>query len=404
MRRFLIYLFPAMIDMALGSVMFVCTVRMAESGATAKAVADVAAVWAITYMITCPVVGRLVTERNASRMLIGSSLAVTAVACAFVIVPALEAVYVIMVFQAAATAFFFAPFQVFMKQVDRGRSNGVARSTGLYTFAWSTGIACGPFVAGYVWKFAGWQWCHAINGVLGLLTVLGVVLLGHLAHGRRASSAGETNDAPRSAGDYASLPDLAWLGWVAVGVGCAALSAVRGVFPSSARALNISKPDQGTALALLGWTQAAVGLYMCRSRTWMYRAPAVAALGLFGFAGLILFGLAETPLGFYSAAVCIGVYSGSFFFYAVFHSLTHPSRSARYVSTNESVVGLGSIVGPLVGGRLAHYFSLSTPYFCAAAVVGVVILLQFVVHRRRPGRMPGPPATTRKLEQGESDG
>ena len=39
MTRFLIFLFPGMMDMVVGSVLFVCSIRMADSGASATAVA-----------------------------------------------------------------------------------------------------------------------------------------------------------------------------------------------------------------------------------------------------------------------------------------------------------------------------------------------------------------------------
>jgi len=377
--RILIYLFPAMIDMVLGSVLFVGSVRMAASEASPEAVANVLTVWALVYMVCCPVVGRIVTPGNAWKMIVGSSLCIAVSAVLFIYFPGLKAIYVITAIQAVGTAFFFTPFQVFMKQVQHGQSTGIVRSTALYTFAWSAGIATGPFVAGYIWELSSWKWCHALNSLLAASTALGIILLRHLAHEKHAPK--ETT-CSRPQPDYSAMPDLAWLGWVAAGIGCMVVALLRAVFPSSAKLFEITKPQQGTTLALLGWAQAVTGLLMGYSRTWMYRALPVAVLSLFGLGGVILFAAADRPAIFYAGAVCVGIYSGMFFFYLVFHSLVHPSRSARYISINESVVGLTGIIGPLIGGRIAGLYNLSTPYYFAAVLVFGAIMLQVVVKAR----------------------
>jgi len=387
MTRFLIFLFPGMMDMVVGSVLFVCSIRMADSGASATAVAGITVVWAITYMVVCQFVGHLITPRNAAWMLVGSSLAMVGAACAFILVPHLEAMYAVVMLQGIATSFFFVPFQIFMKTVERDRIRGLARSTALYTFSWSTGLACGPFVSGYILDAAGWQWCHGLNVLLGAATAMGTLCLRHHAHHRTSTpaEAPDADDRLKAPRDYSNMPDLAWLAWLCAGMGCLTAALIRGLFPATGETFGIPVVRRGTILALLSGTQALVGLSLLRSRTWMYRQMPVAMFGLLGFTGLLLFGGARHSLAFYGAAVCFGVYSGSFYFYFVFHSLVHPSRSARYLAINESVVGITSIIGPAGGGLLADHLTPSTPYFAAAVLVAGAVILQVAVHRRHAG-------------------
>jgi predicted MFS family arabinose efflux permease len=84
------------------------------------------------------------------------------------------------------------------------------------------------------------------------------------------------------------------------------------------------------------------------------------------------------------AAVLFGIYAGAFFFYLVFHALTHSVNSARYVATNEFVVGLAGIVGPLLGGLLADRLGFATAALAGAAVLALVTAFQAVVHHRHP--------------------
>lgn len=414
MTRFLIYLFPAMMDLVLGCVFFVCTRRAAEAGMSATAEAAVLAAWALAYMLVSLVAGRLVTPRNAAALLIGSCAATAAIAAGFILIPTLSAVYPLIALQAAASAFFFCPFQVFMKAVERGRAQGVVRSTALYTFAWSMGMAAGPFVAGFVWSVSDWWVCHVINGCLAVVTAAGVVRMKHHAHPAGAKEgecrmpqhtmtpvdaeicvpAGRPQAveaaAPGTAAveaaiqdaDYAKMPDLAWLGWVASGVGCLTVSLIRSVFLMTGHELHLGERTEGTTLAILSAAQALVGLSLIAGRTWMYRPSRLAMFGAAGVASLILFAVGRSAGAFYLAAALYGVYSGGFFFYLVFHSLVHPSRSARYIAVNEAVVGITGVAGPLAGGAIMDGLGLGAPYLFSAILVALAVSVQVVVHLR----------------------
>ena len=382
MPRFLIYLFPAVMDMMLGGALFVGAVRVSDAGGSATAVTAVLTTWALTYAIASQFVGRLVTSRNSGWLLIAGSLLTAACAGAFVAFPQIEVIYVLTVMKGVATALFFIPFQIFMKAVEQDNPQGLVRPTALYTLSWSSGIAVGPFVCGFIFQTFDWQWCHAFNAVAALITAAGLLLLRHHADGHPPSPASKAPASPAPTVDYSKMPDLAWLAWVCSGGGILVLSLTRGLFPKTGSDLDISKFQQGIVLAILSGVQGLTGLCLIRSRTWMYRAGPVALFALVGCVGAVLFGLGERPLTFYAAAACLGVYSGSFFFYFVFHALVHPERSARYVAINESVVGTAAVVGTIGGGMIADQFGHSVPYLASAGLVAAILVFQAAVHRR----------------------
>jgi len=388
MVRLVVYSFATLMDVILSAALFVCMVRMADMGRSAQAVASVMLLWAGVYMVASLMAGHVVSRRNAAWILIASAVFNVLLAAAFLLVPGPRAMYALMAAQGFSTAFFFAPFQVFMKLVDQGRNKGVAHSTGLYTFSWSSGYALGPFVAGYLFQHTGWRACYVFNGFVAALIAVGIYCLKHHAHVAPPPPLAEDahpanpND-PSAAG---ALPDLAWMSWVFGGTGCLVMAVIRSIFPSSGAAYAVSKADQGQILFVLAAVQACVGLALSRGRRWMYRPLPILIFGMIGVAGLALFGIARTPGVFYAAAALVGVYSGSFYFYFVFHSLVHPHRSARYVSINEAVVGLMGIVGPLAAGYLADRYRLHTPYRAATVLLAIAILVQTNIHRHRARR------------------
>ncbi len=141
--------------------------------------------------------------------------------------------------------------------------------------------------------------------------------------------------------------------------------------------------EQGTAMFILRIVQAFVGLSFIRGKTWMYRPGPLTAFGICGIGSLGLFAFAPNPASLYVAAGCLGVYSGSLFFFLVFHSVIHPTRSARYVSINEMVVGIGGVAGPVIVGVLTDYLSLKTAYLVIGIMVVMAVGLQVIVTFRK---------------------
>ena len=406
MTRFLIYLFPAVADVIIAGALFVCSNRLADAGRNRTEVAMVFAAWAVVYIVSNQILARLVTSRNAAAMLIVASLLFTATAGAFVFFESIWSIYAIMTVLAVATALFFLPFQVFMKAVEPDQHQGVVRSVAIYTFSWSLGFAGGPFIAGFIYQWLGWQWCFAFTGLLGLLTACGVQLLKHHAKYHHSESIVSSQLAPGQlshkveAVNYHTMPDLAWLGWVVGGVGCLGIYSFLALLPSVGVVFAIPKSQIGSIIGSMYIVQALVGLSFLRSRTWMFRPWPLVVFAAFGLIGLAGFGISLLPtvggaevltvplrtLGLYASAVCYGVFSGSFFFGLVFHSLVHPHHSARYIAVNETVVGICGVVGPGMAGMLADRFGFATFPAVLIAMIAGAAMLQFVVLKRLAGK------------------
>jgi MFS family permease len=390
--RLLIYCFPALIDMVAAQFLFVNTMRLVKMGASASASGGVTTIWSITYLVTCLVLGRLVTPRNAAALMLASCLSLAALAGVGAILPGVAGIYILTALGGVSAALFFPPFQTFMKAVDKGGGKSLSYSTGLYTFAWSAGYAVGPFISGFLMETGaqGWKLAYACGAAGAVVTAAGILHLKHLVHPEESPEPLPVAQPSPGGMDYARFPDLAWLAWIGAGAGVVVISVIRAVFPAHAvNTLALGDGRIGTLFFLLSLTQALTGLILCRSRIWMYRARPVSVVGGLGIAGILClaFGASSTLLGI--GVILFGVYSGAFFFYLVFHAIAHPVCTARYVAVNESVVGIGGILGPLIGGGLSDRFGFAfSACACAAAIVAVTAFQAFV-HRRKSVERPG---------------
>ncbi len=396
MIRLLIYIFPAVVDMILGAIMFLTTVRMAESGASATAVTLLMTTWSLVYMICAFTLSKFITHRNAAWLNIASGIILAFACIGFILIPNINVMYLLIVVVAIANAMFFAPFQIFMKAVEKNQTSGIVRSTALYTFAWSSGIAMGPFVTGYLWTKAGWNLCHTLNALLAILTAIGIHCLKHYADEDTQESDNIRKDneladneqlqLPRTEcahNEYDNAPDLAWLAWIGAGMGIFVIMIVRGILPVTGVSLKIPRPQLGIIFALISITQALVGLSFIKSKIWMFRIKPIIIFGIIGSASLFGFAFAKTLFFLYISAICLGVYSGSIFFYFVFHSLVHPTKAPKYIAINEAVVGLVGIIGPLIGGLLVDNFNLPTAYVFGALTISSAMIFKSIIHHRK---------------------
>jgi MFS family permease len=285
------------------------------------------------------------------------------------------------------SAFFFCSFQVFMKASDKDVHAGVARSTAIYGFAWSCGIASGPFIASFIWGYLfsenGWKYCYWIS-IAFVLCVAAATwpLKRYIERLHELPSKPETPQA-RPKVDYSKLPDLVWLGWLTAGIGCLAVSVIRSLFPYKAGILNVSKQELGYIMALVSYSQGFFSLLLIKSRYWMYKILPIMLFSLCGVVAMTLFWYGTSTWTFYAGAFIFGIYSSAFFFYLVFHSLVHPEKSGKYVAWNEVVVGVTGIAAPMVGGYLIDLTgNQNLPFIIAAILIVSVIAVQVLTLRK----------------------
>ncbi len=387
MLRLLIFIFPAVMDMVIGTVFFVAPFRMAQADYSGFSVGALSATWAIVYSGCNLLSGRWVTEKNATSVMIASCLVTALAALGFIIFPAIKLQFIFVVLIGMAGAMFFQPFQLFMKSIEHLQPQGcLTRSTALYTFSWSFGMATGPFISAFIWHNYGWRGCYIMNIIMVFSVMLGIILVKrYLA--RRCDNPSKVAPVAAETGirRYEQMPDIAWLGWVAAGTGFLTVALVKAVLPLKAERLHFSESELGFILATLSYVQAFTGLLLGFGYFWMYRITLPIIFTLCGIGSLLLFYSSNSVAWMLLAALAYGIYSGYFCFYFVFHSLVHPEKSGKYIATNEVIVGLTCIAGPLAGGLLADYKNPSFPFLAVIVPIIIVLTIQIIVkYRLRP--------------------
>lgn len=387
MLRFLIFLFPALVDIVIGTLIFITPVRLVNSGAEASVCALPPVAWALGHSFFSFLVGRFNNSHRAPVLINAGCLIMAAGSLLLILFndPHIQFYWAFVV--GMGSAFFFCSFQVFMKASDKDVHAGVARSTALYGFAWSCGIASGPSIASFVWGYLspenGWIYCYLISIILVLCVAAATWPLKYYIERLHKLPSEPETPRVKPKVDYSRLPDLVWLGWLTAGIGCLAVSLIRALFPYKAGILNVSKQELGYIMALVSYSQGFFSLLFIRSRYWMYKIFPIVLFSICGVIAMVLFWCGTSTWTFYAGAFIFGIYSSAFFFYLVFHSLVHPEKSGKYVAWNEVVVGVTGIAAPMIGGLLIDYTgNQNLPFIIAAILIISVIVVQVMTLRK----------------------
>ena len=375
--RHLIYLFPLVMDIIVGGFLFIAAYRFSEANVQGWLVGATMAAWAVIYTGLALTCGFFIKPEKSHKVLIGSCIGIALVSAGFLIFDGLYTQFLWLILTGCCGALFFTPFQMYMKRYIPDGKSGIVHSTALYTGSWSMGFALGPILFGLLDPKTAFVCCI----VSGVLMAAGICILECFPSLRPRPGEALPQEKSSKAADYSRFPDMVLMGYLVGGIGCIVIAFVRTMGPfRGVKVLGLSREEMGLVIAAVSFVQSFVGYMLYFSRDWLYRKVPGIILNCFGIAALLCFACCNTFAGFMTAAVLFGIYSGCFFFFFVFHSLVHPTKSARYVAGNETIVGATGVIGPLLGGALitpasSHWIFIAGAIMTAAALIGQQLML-----------------------------
>jgi predicted MFS family arabinose efflux permease len=380
--KILAYFVPFAINFLSGGFFFITSHRFAEASAPGIIIGSATAAWGIAYCAVTAIVGKLVNGANALKFILSGGVMLMITALGFIIFNGLYTQFVWLICAGVGAAMFCTPFQLLAKAIESGgETPGTVKATAFYTLTWSTGIATGPLAFARFSVRTGF----IITFILALAVTVSVMIIARLLKNKEKNcntvdcdtAAKEKETEIFSEKDYNKL---AILGWIVGGLGTITVCQIRSMWPKHGYFLAISKDHIAYILALVSYIQAFTALLLCRSETWMWRKVPALLMTLPAVLSLLLFAFATDLKIFYAAAVIYGIYSGTFYFYLVYHSLAHPTRSRFFVAGNEVIVGIVNLLAPVIGGMFVDITGFTgSPFIFALAMAAAAFTAQMVI-------------------------
>lgn len=375
MIKALSYIVPVMMNFVFGALLFITVQRFTDAGASKLMTAMPLMAWALIYGVLNPLIGRMANSRNAAFFIMASGAATVISALGFIFFTGLYIQLALMALVGVAFAFYCVPFQIFAKRMESsGRSdstNAVTKTAGRYTAAWSMGLAFGQLIFGFLAPGTGFIICMAIGAAI----TAGI----WLADRNLPPETPAAPETPAVAGAAGSaplpLPDLAWVGWIVGGIGTFTINQIRTQLQPLGTECGFDARQLAVMLFCVSFVQGIVALLLsCTSSKWQFRKLPALLVGLCGVIALAIFCSRDFAGIFYLGAGLFGIYSGCFYFYFVFYSLSHPTRSGFYAGINELTVSINSVAAPILGGLLANRQS-TYPFMLSAAIVAAAAVI-----------------------------
>ncbi len=391
--KYLFYVLPALVNIITGVFFFITPKRLADSGANSFMVALTIAVWAAVYAVTAFSLGYIQNKRNATKLIFIGQGILLASMVGLLVFQAETMQYIWLLGTGLGTAMFFAPFQMVVKMFEKEDHslNSVAKSTGIYTFSWSTGLASGPFIAALVWGMFsqehGWKYCYGINILLILFVIACVIFMRKFVNEKLRLEETPVQDgketeipAVKEAEFTRTLPDLMVAAWVLTILGYIGIMMMRTHLPDyCTKTLRMTTVEQGIVIAVISYTQGLVGLGFWKLGRRLYHPGPAVITSIGGVAALLIFALNSGWIPYLLGAVLLGCFSGMFCFLCTFHALVHPEKTPRYVSVNETIVGVTSTFAPLLGGYLSMLINPVFPFYLCAGLTFLAMLSYLVL-------------------------
>jgi MFS family permease len=338
------------------------------------------AAWGVSYCVISTLVGRIVRKNNVLPLILAGGLTLILASTGFLVFDGLYTQLVWLVCSGIGAALLCTPFQLLAKEIESGSGNkksGTVKATAFYTMTWSIGFASGPLA------FAGFsvRGGFFITLLLASAVTLSVMMIAFRLRRKKSAAdleqADETADGTPAEMRYPekSYNKLALLGWLVGGLGTVIICQIRTMWPRLGVENEIPQFHIAYIMALVSYSQALTAFLLQWSKGWMYRKFPALLMTAAAVLSLVLFLTGSGTAYFYPAAALFGVYSGCFYFYLVYHSLAHPSRNKFFVAGNEVIVGVVSMLSPLIGGVIVDKCGFTGAAFVFGIAVSMLIFL-----------------------------
>ena len=250
----------------------------------------------------------------------------------------------------------------------------------LFNLFWSIGVTLGPAVSGYLYQDANPFKPFYLAGVVGLLTLITIFVCKSnptLNTTEIQSQPGQTLFPPsvvRKA--YLNIARCAnFASWFALGV-------LRRLAPKLTKEMGILPATFGNMMLALGSAQTLAFLFLGTgySTRWHYRlSPLLIVQGLAILSFIGIWRVQHTVFWVCALAV-IGVSVAFTYFSSLYYGLDQHVDKGNKSGWHEAILGVGSLLGPFLGGIAADSrLGPQSPYLICAVVIAITIVIEIII-------------------------
>ncbi len=274
-------------------------------------------------------------------------------------------------------AIFWPPFQAWVADVQTG--SGLAHNIGIFNMSWTASQLIGPTLSGFLFVF------HSRIPFLvaGGLSFLLFFFMWASVRERERHPERKPAPVPAEVKESNGQRYFLYAIWLANFASWFILGNVRYQFPKLARELTMAPPMIGLLMSCVGLSQFFGFFFLRESDCWHFKKSFLVGAQLLAAAALLLIYLFSNKFIFASAFILIGVCVSLTYYSSLYYAVRLLTKKGKGTGLHESILGSGVVLGPLLGGVVAHSAGLRTPYLLCLAVLLVAVAVEFGLIQRK---------------------
>ena len=314
------------------------------------------------------------SDRFGRRRLILISPVLLTFSCLFAAVTHhVEVILLLSALNGLCLSLFWPPLQAWV--ADLQTKSGLARDIGTLNMAWTASYLIGPIISGFLFGFdprLPFFFAATLSSVLFLLSYRSI-------HDRPGKVKGKEPVAETPSSPWHK--NFLYSAWIANFMSWFILGNARFQFPKLARELGSGPQMVGLLIGCLGFSLF-LGFFLLReSDLWHFRRRYLFGAQALAAGGLLMIYFASSPFFFALALILIGLSASVTYYSSLLYAIRLSSQKGRGTGFHESILSIGALVGPILGGLGAHFLGLRIPYlicllFLLAAVASEAVFLR----------------------------
>jgi MFS family permease len=363
-------------DMALYLVMTGAPYKALALGAGPLVLGFLPVARALPYSLTTVWAGSRTEGTERLRLTRGSLVVAAMAAAVMMAVPSIPWIYSLLGIVGLTLAFFWPAVQATL--ADVAQRGTVAGNLGWFNIAWSTGKATGFLVGGFLLAGLGFG---ALFATAALALVGVAVLVATLPQRTQGSTSSVSNpadaDTARAPARTRRFRLAAWIGnSIAFGVG----AVLNTHYPEWLEEIGHDEALFGSYLGFIFAAQTLTFAALTRFSGWRYRLSPLILSQVPLIIVLVVLPRLTHPALILATAPWVGLGLGMSYFDSIFYSLHAPVGRGRNAGVHEALLGVGTMILPVLGGWVANRSGhLEAPYLVAAGIGLVALVAQAVI-------------------------
>jgi len=269
---------------------------------------------------------------------------------------------------------FWPPLQAWVAELQSGSS--LARNIGTLNLAWTAAYIVGPVISGFLFSFQP-RLPFLFAAALSVL----LFLLGYMSIHDRKSGA-EEKETHRHEETRDLEKNFLYAVWIANFMSWFMLGNTRYQFPKLATELGNGPQAIGILIGCLGLSLF-LGFFVLRESTrWHFRRRYLFGGQALGGLGILIISFASKSSWFALALILVGFSASVTYYSSLLYAVRLSAEKGTGTGRHESILSMGALLGPLLGGLSAYYIGLRAPYLICFFFLLVAVIIEVVLLRK----------------------